>query len=298
MAWIQYGGVDANHKKPGVLVIHGTNWNAGDAGQVVGETQAIADAGFFAASVWYELAPNFFTAEGYIPHQPCHETDGTNPGDRMKQEVNDIKNYVKAMRADSRCNGWVAVVGGSAGATHAITVALDTNATPNNDWPHWMQNGDDRPDCAVMLSAIYDFSDWTSPTGLTQTDPDFVHFGMRNYAQVQNPIDVSTLANLLLNPVNLVPGAIAHGFKPIYMINSYHDHPTAYHQLVTMVCLLQNSGLSEGTDYRYLTIPGSFHSFHYWGSMDHTGNTCNGSDPCTVGDDVIGFLLSHAIGLP
>ena len=81
------------------------------------------------------------------------------------------------------------------------------------------------------------------------------------------------------------------------MINSYHDHPTAYHQLETMVCLLQNSGLSEGTDYRYLTIPGSFHSFHYWDSADHTGNDCNGSE-CTVGDDVIGFLLSHAIGLP
>ena len=104
---------DANHKKPGVVLIHGTDWNGGDAGQVIGETQDIANAGFFAASVWYELAPNFFTAEGYIPGQPCHETDGTNPGERMKLEINDIKNYVKAMRADSRCNGWVAVVGGS-----------------------------------------------------------------------------------------------------------------------------------------------------------------------------------------
>jgi len=301
MAWIQYGGVDANHKKPGVIVIHGTNWNAGEAADNAGQTQQIAErGGFFAASVWYELGPNVDTAEGYIPNQPCHETDGTNAGDRMKLEVNDIKNYVKAMRADPRCNGWVAVVGGSAGATHAITVALDTNRSPNNgdDWPRWFQGGhDDRPDCAVMLSAIYDFSDWTPPTGLTQTDSDFVHFGMRNYAQVPNPIAVSTLASLPLNPVNLVPGAIAHGFKPIYMVNSYHDHPTAYHQLVTMVCLLQNSGLSEGADYQYLTIPGGMHSFHYWGSSDHTGNDCNGHE-CTVSDDVIGFLMFHAFGLP
>jgi homoserine acetyltransferase len=42
----------------------------------------------------------------------------------MNLEVSDIKNAVKAMRADPRCNGWVAVVGGSAGGTHAITVAL------------------------------------------------------------------------------------------------------------------------------------------------------------------------------
>ena len=68
---------------------------------------------------------------------------------------------------------------------------------------------------------------------------------MHNYAQVQNRINVSTLANLPLNPVNLVAGAVAYGhWKPIYMINSYGDHPTAYHQLVTMVCLLQSSSLS------------------------------------------------------
>jgi hypothetical protein len=59
-------------------------------------------------------------------------------------------------------------------------------------------------------SAIYDFSDWTPPTGLTQTDPDFVHFGMNNYAQT---LIWTTLKNLSLNPVNLVPEAIAHGFQ-------------------------------------------------------------------------------------
>jgi hypothetical protein len=293
LAWIQYGGVDANHKKPGVLVIHGT-WHAGSATDVLGETQDIANAGFFAAAVFFELAPNDDTAEGYIPNQPCHLLDGTDPGWRMNLEVNDIKNYVKAMRADPRCNGWVAVVGGSAGGSHAITVALDTNATPNNDWPHWFEGGhDDRPNCAVMLSATYDFSDWTPSTGETQTNSDFVHFGLHDYAQT---LDLATLQSLPLNPVNLVPGAIAHGFKPIYMINSYHDTPTAYHQLVTMICLLQNSGLTLGADYRYLTIPGSdghLHSFQYWNTWDHI------SDPhLTVRDDVISFLKLQAFGVP
>jgi hypothetical protein len=121
-----------------------------------------------------------------------------------------------------------------------------------------------------------------------------VHFGMRNYAQVQNPIEVSTLANLPLNPVNLVAGAVAYGhWKPIYMINSYNDHPTAYHQLATMVCLLRrSSGLTEGTDYQYLTVPGDKHSFAYWHSDDGQGH---GN---TVGDDVIGFLMFHAFGVP
>ena len=101
------------------------------------------------------------------------------------------------------------------------------------------------------------------------------------------------MKNLPLNPVNLVLGAIAHGFKPIYMINSYYDNPTAYHQLVGMICLLQNSGLTRGTDYDYLTIPGSEHSFHYWDSLDGLG----GDPPHTVGDDVIAFLKAQA-GLP
>ena len=215
----------------------------------------------------------------------------------MNQEVSDIKNYVKAMRADSRCTGWVGVVGGSAGASHAITVALDTNRTPNDDWPHWFEGGiDDRPDCAVMLSAIYDFSDWTPPNGDTATDPHFVHYGLRNYCQDKD-LSWSTAHTLPLNPVNLVAGAATSslGFKPIYMINSIGDNPTAYHQLVGMVCLLQTySNLHLGTDYQYLTIPGSLHSFGYWNSWD--GLPCIG--PCnTVANDAIAFLKAQA-GLP
>ncbi|MFL6414421.1 MAG: hypothetical protein ACJ74Y_01970 [Bryobacteraceae bacterium] len=293
LAWIQYGGLDASHKKPGVLVIHGT-WHAGSATDVLGETQDIANAGFFAAAVFFELAPNEDTAAGYIPGQPCHQLDGTDPGWRMNLEVNDIKNAVRAMRADPRCNGWVAVVGGSAGATHAITVALDTNATPGDVWPHWFHDGhDDRPDCAVMLSATYDFSDWTPATGQAVTDPDFVHLGLRNYAQVPM-LDWTTVNTLPLNPINLVSGAIAHGFKPIYMINSYHDHPAAYHQLVGMVCLLLNSGLTRYTDFDYLTIPGSaghVHAFQYWNSWDNIPS----DHQRTVGDDVIAFLTSKAV---
>ena len=105
-------------------------------------------------------------------------------------------------------------------------------------------------------------------TGESGTDPDFVHFGLDNYAQT---LDWTTAHNdLPLNPVNLVDGAITKGWKPIYMFNSYRDHPTAYHQLVGMVCLLQSySSLHLGTDYQYLTIPGAQHSFHYWDSLDH-----------------------------
>jgi hypothetical protein len=51
--------------------------HAGSATDVLRETQDIANAGFFVAAVFFELAPNDDTAEGYIPNQPCHQLDGT-----------------------------------------------------------------------------------------------------------------------------------------------------------------------------------------------------------------------------
>ena len=202
----------------------------------------------------------------------------------MAQQVNDIKAYVTAMRADPRCNGKIGVVGGSSGASHAVTVALDTTDSGVGVWPYW--NAAARPDCAVMLSCIYDFSDWTPPTDHAATDPDFVLFGLENYAQTRV---LNTLATLPLNPVTLVASAKAAGWRPLYMINSYGDHPTAYHQIVTMSCTLAANGLVLDTDYQRLTIPGTQHSFHYWNSWDHV----HSDHSITVGRDVVAFLDAH-----
>ena len=271
--------------RPGVLLIHPGNWNVGSAFDIVQAGNDIAAAGYFVVSVFYELAP-----PGYIYKQPCHEDDVDEPGWRMALETNDIKALVRALRNDPRCNGKVGVVGGSAGATLAVTVALDKNPTPNGDWPMWCLGGaDDRPDCAAMLSTIYDFSDWTPPTGEVVTDRAYVRLGMENYAQ-SFPADVDTLANLPLNPVVLVRqgGGPSWPFKPLFLINSYYDSPTAYHQIVTMSCELEAKGLVLGTDYQRLTVPGDGHAFAYWGSWDHE------SDPHkTVGEDVIAFLDAH-----
>ena len=141
-----------------------------------------------------------------------------------------------------------------------------------------------------MLSAIYDFSDWTPPTDEIVTDTRFVKYGMENYAQ-STPPNLDTLANLPLNPLVLVRQAGQEGwpFKPLYLINSYGDNPTAYHQIVTMSCALEDQGLVLGTGYQRLTIPGGAHAFAYWGASDHLSD-----DPSqTVGKDVIAFLDAH-----
>ncbi|MEP6871603.1 MAG: hypothetical protein ABI939_07085 [Anaerolineaceae bacterium] len=234
------------------------------------------------------MASNPTIIDGYIPGQPCHYT-GSDPNAQYNTELDDIKNAVKAMRADSRCNGWVGILGASAGATLAIAATLDTTPSGGTGapWPHWFQSGhDDRPQCAVMLSAIYDFADCTPPEGQTETDHVFIH-AVHNLTRTLN---FNTWGTLQINPVNLVPGAVAHGWRPIYMFNSFGDHPTAYHQLNTMVCLLQSEGLTLNSDYRYLTIPGEQHATEYWNAWDH-------QTPNTIGEDAIAFFKAQA-GLP
>ena len=83
---------------------------------------------------------------------------------------------------------------------------------------------------------------------------------MENYAQTR---DLGTLATLPLNPVVLVSkaGQLGWGFKPLFLINSQYDNPTAFHQIVTMSCALEDQGLVLDTDYKRLTIPNGLHSF-------------------------------------
>jgi dienelactone hydrolase len=101
------------------MLIHSGGWAFGDACDIVQVGNDIDAAGYFVVSVFHELAP-----PNYIPDQPSHEDDEDDPGWRMAQQVNDIKALVRALRADPRCNGKVGAVGGSPGATHAVTVAL------------------------------------------------------------------------------------------------------------------------------------------------------------------------------
>jgi acetyl esterase/lipase len=56
---------------------------------------------------------------------------------RPPQQIDDIKSLIKAARSlTSLCNGDVGVIGGSAGGSHAVFVALDKTASPANTYPN------------------------------------------------------------------------------------------------------------------------------------------------------------------
>ncbi|MEO6970938.1 MAG: alpha/beta hydrolase, partial [Chthoniobacterales bacterium] len=124
---------------PAVLVIHGGGFNANtpnSSPDSITCAEDLAAAGYIAFSIEYRLAP-----PGALPGQ---KSDG-----RFPQQEDDVKLAVRTARADSRCNGQVGAVGGSAGGYHVAYVAA--TGTP----------GYDRIDVGVCLSGLYDMSDFT-----------------------------------------------------------------------------------------------------------------------------------------
>ncbi len=219
---------DGNGPWPAVLLIHVGGFKSGSRteGDLVNCAHDLAAAGFIAFSIEYRLAPN-----GYLPGQVS--------SGRFPDQTDDVKLAVLAARADSRCNGQVGAVGGSAGGSHAAFVAVTGDT------------GLDRIDAAVCLSGAYDFSDF-SP------DPDLTKFtdNVTNYVGVTSD---NTAALRAASPAYLADSSTA----PLFLINSSQD-PMPFSQLADMTTKLDAHGV---TNYSALTIPGSQHAFGYWGTV-------------------------------
>jgi acetyl esterase/lipase len=263
---------------PGVIVIHGGGWHYGSASQVEDACADLAAHGYYVVSIAYELARC-----GYVQGQNSHDHDydGTLPDDMVTRQTNDIKAFVNALRNDSHVDhNKIGVVGGSAGAAHAIWVALDTTDT-GTAWPFW--NAAARPQCVVTLSGPFDFSDRTPAPGLALIDSDFI-LGTENYV---NTADLPTLK--ARSPISLVTAPTPDApFVPLFMINSWFDNLVSYHQIVDMMCKLESVGVPDSA-YQTLTVPGSNdHAFALWRDWDGI------SDPHKqVRQDVIDFLDAH-----
>ena len=210
---------------PAVLVIHGGLFTGGDADEAGVTTcaQDLADAGYIAFAINYRLAP-----PGSIP--------GQRSLGRFPDQGDDVHLAVQAARDDSRSNGKVGAVGGSAGGTHTAWVAATGIA------------GKDRLDVGVSLSGAYDLSDF-SP------DPELGVFiqAMTNYVGVPSS---NTTALRAASPAWVLTKRVV----PLLLIDSLGD-PMPAVQLDDMVAQLNAAGASN---YEAFSIPGSLHSFDYW----------------------------------
>ncbi|CAN5434904.1 hypothetical protein BH18VER2_BH18VER2_07200 [soil metagenome] len=229
---------------------------------------------------YYVLVPSWRLAPcGLIPGQYPHDiTDAGLASGRPPQQSNDVKAIIQAARDDVNClNDKVGVVGGSAGATHAVWMALDTNPTvPSTDWPFWTAT--DRADVAVCLSGAYLFSDRT--TELYNPIMDFEGL-IVNYTGTKNLVKQADLS-----PTKLVQSPSQFPFKPIFLINSQFD-TMPYHQIVRMQEALEAKGIFQPA-FKLITIPNSHaHSYEYW--YDNDGQPV----PQTIQEDVIDYLDTY-----
>jgi acetyl esterase/lipase len=186
---------------PAVIVLHIGGFYSGNIyDEDNNSPQDLAAAGFYTVVASYRLAPPFTITDQY-PH------DTTSLGiasGRPPEQTDDVKAEVNALRADKlNCTGQVGILGGSAGASHAAFVALDTTVTL--DWPVW--DGGRRPNFVACLSGAYDFSDRSDPT-------DYFIKTTENY----------TNTTLLSHQWNVSPIAyVTTDVIPMYFIHSEND---------------------------------------------------------------------------
>ena len=203
------------------------------------------------------------------------------PGWWVNREVQDVEAFVTALRDSGQVNpNKIGIIGGSAGATLALLVALDTTDT-GSDWPFW--NAGVRPACAVVLSAVTDFSDRTPSEGEPQMDAGSIR-GIENFTQTIIPSEQRDLSPIskVMTPTQQTP------FVPMFIIQSQNDRSVPYHNLVDLLCAFQSKNVDSDL-YQTLILWGSdLHAFNMWNSCDNP----EGATPsCTlVSTRVIQYL--------
>ncbi len=211
---------------PAVLVIHGGNFYGGSPSgspESVSMAQDLAAAGYIAFSIEYRLAP------------PGALTGQVSSG-QFPEQTDDVKMAVRAARADSRCNGQVGAIGGSAGASHAAFVAA--TGTP----------GDDRIDVGICLSGLYDATDFSANPGWgTYANSLLGYLGVP-----QSDVAVEKAAS----PAWLADSTIA----PLMLVHNTEDS-MPYSQLGDMISHLDALGV---VNYAAITLAGDYHSFDAW----------------------------------
>jgi acetyl esterase/lipase len=235
--------------RPAICVWHGGGWATGHRRQMQSVCRDLAAAGFLALACDYRLS----NPKNFLPGQTakCIWPDQTS----------DCRLAILAARKDPLCNGQVGTMGGSAGATHAATVAL-TGVV-----------GKDRSDVTVCLSANYDFSD---PASLAQYRANRGNW-LRDVLVYNNVPDVTHTSELRAHSViTLVPAAAP--ISPMFLVQSVDD--AVGDQIKDMIPVLDAAGF---TNYKLAIVPSSGHAkANWWVTNPATGRT--------VKDDSIAFF--------
>lgn len=260
--------------RPVVLVVHIGAFRAGsrkDSGAVKVAT-TLRDAGFIACSIDYRLdvPANFLPVPSAtcLPETRTCEAQ-TTPAfaewiGESETQASDVRKAIYAARHPPSCsilstqalNGKVGIVGGSAGASHALACAASSHAEQN------------RPDAVVCLSGAYQFDD---PESLADTTSIF-HCAVMKYCNIVDfpNCDAGSTTDPRLtsgSPVYHVDQFCA----PVYAFGSQQDSITS-DQLDDLQARFTFVSLSP-PDHQTQVLQGSKHAFAYW--SDKINNNSN-----------------------
>lgn len=238
--WVVYqpttAGPDGGMRWPPSFPLHIGGYKQGDFYHNFSTApQDLRDAGFVVFVATYPLAP-----PRSITGQYALQQSDPNSG-RYPQQTRAIEAVVDAARRDGRCyHGLVGVLGGSAGGSHAIYVALDVTNT-GLMWPFWSSQA--RPTCVVSLSGQYDFSDRDQDV---LDDTTFI-------PNIENYTNSATLSTQwAASPVGLVSTAASFGFIPMYFMRAMADPGSPLSTQDYMWYALSHANPSPPTDYYHM----------------------------------------------
>ena len=222
---------------PAMLVLHTGFFNEGTPTWTPAMNscaQDLAEAGYIVFSIEYRLAPCLPDSGPTCGPLPGQVSDG-----RFPDQIDDVRLAVKTARVDSRCNGKVGAIGGSAGASHVAYVAGTGTA------------GDDRIDVGIALSGAYDLSD----LNLAENIDTFIA-SVCNYAGVTSD---DTAGLRTASPA----WAMDNKTVPLLLANSMHD-TMPYAQISDLIQHLDALGV---TNYQAISLTGSGHAFDDWAPL-------------------------------
>jgi len=208
-------------KHPAIVMLAGGRFKNPKSVPSIAINDLVA-AGYAVFAAEYRLAP---------PRQLAGQTSNG----RYPDQTNDVHLAVRSARHHSRANGQVAIVGGSAGASHAIFVGATGTA------------GEDRADVVVALSPVTDMA-----------DPESAQHGSW-YRDVTNYVGSTDLAALTnASPVHYFTATSA----PTFVICSDHEvMPIGQYNSIV------NLAGSWSNFQSLLRSNSTLHSFLYWGDV-------------------------------
>ncbi len=240
-------------------------------------------AGFLVFQVETRLAPpgtldgQSDTDKGYAPEQ-----------------TDDLKRQILAAINDPQCNGEIFLVGGSAGGTLALWVALDAASTVSG----WDETARAHIKAVVSLSGPAQFCDWSNPGNIPDTALTNFENDLDNYVnlppQTNCDPDCDWTGNCALDEASPA-WLVSHGATsnpPAFLLYSTTGDHVPYSQSADMRDALRSQFPSLPIDRWLMTYDyGSTHdhAFKYWNAINNDPL----SDGLCVSEEVINFLQSH-----